>query len=226
MKNLIDVDILVYRTAFGYKDFGLFENIEGLDSAIIAIKNKFPDHKAELVISNAAKTFRHAIAVTKPYKGNRKAEKPKFYHELREYLIDELGATVSPEGFEADDYIGMNTNKRTDIISTIDKDLFMIPAKGHYNFVKDELVKIKRPSYYFWSQLLTGDTADNIPGLHLIGPKRAAEILDGLKTKEMRSAVEDQYKMQLGDSWFQRFDESAKLLWIKRHADKEYYDYL
>jgi 5'-3' exonuclease len=226
MKVHIDTDIFVYRIGFGLKDFDLFENIEALEKSIKDVKDKFPEHEHRLVISNTERTFRHDVAVTVPYKGNRKADKPKFYKELRDFLIEELGAEVSPQGFEADDSIGMSVDRKTDIIATIDKDLFMIPAKGHYNFVKNEMIKIKRPAYYFWKQMLTGDVADNIKGLTLIGDKRATALLEESKTKNMRKVVEDEYKREFGDDWFKRFDENGRLLWIKRHADKEYYDYV
>lgn len=226
MKLYIDGDILVYRVGFGYKGFDLFDTVEGMDKAIKEVKDAFPEREAVLVISNTGKTFRHDVAVTQPYKGNRTAPKPEFYHELRQYMVEEAGAIFSTPGFEADDYIGINVNKKTDIIATIDKDLFMIPAKGHYNFVKKELVKIRRPAYYFWKQMLTGDRADNIRGLHLIGEKRASEMLDTQKTKDMRKIVEEAYAREFDDKWQDRFDENARLLWIKRHPDKEYYDYV
>lgn len=226
MKLYIDGDILVYRVGFGYKGFDLFDTVEGMDKAIKEVKDAFPEREPVLVISNTGKTFRHDIAVTQPYKGNRTAPKPEFYHELRQYMVEEAGAIFSTPGFEADDYIGVNTNRKTDVVASIDKDLMMIPAQGHYNFVKKELIKVRRPAFYFWKQLLTGDRADNIVGLRLIGDKRASALLENVKTKDMRKIVENEYKREFGDNWFQRFDENAKLLWIKRHYNKEYYEYV
>lgn len=224
----IDGDVLVYRTGFGYKNFGLLENVEGYELEVKKIRDKFPDYKPELVISNSAKTFRHQVAVTLPYKGTRKPEdKPKFYSELRDFAVEELGAVVSPAGYEADDYIGANTNPKKDIIATIDKDLFMIPAAGHYNFVRDELVEIQRPEFYFWRQMLIGDKADNIAGLWKIGEARADEILADRPVKEMRGIVEFLYFAQFGEPcWKKRFDENGRLLWIKRDYEKEYFDYV
>lgn len=226
MKIWIDGDIFVYRIGFGFKGYDLFETVEGLETAVKEVKDAFKDYEPIVVISNPAKTFRHDIAVTVPYKGNRKAPKPEFYHELRDYLYEEMGAVMSEPGFEADDHIGMNVNRKTDIIATIDKDLNMIPAKGHYNFVKKTLTKIKRPAFYFWKQMLTGDVADNIKGLHLIGEKRATDMLYDIPTKEMRRVVEEAYAREFDDKWQDRFDENGRLLWIKRHPDKEYFDYV
>lgn len=226
MKLYIDGDILVYRVGFGYKGFDLFDTVEGMDKAIKEVKDAFPEREPVLVISNTGKTFRHDVAVTQPYKGNRTAPKPEFYHELRQYMVEEAGAIFSTPGFEADDYIGVNTDRKTDIIASIDKDLMMIPAQGHYNFVKKELIKVRRPAFYFWKQVLMGDRADNIPGIPKIGEKTAIDLLSDLKTKQMREVVETQYKIAFGEGWFKRFDEVARLLWIKRHYDKEYYEYV
>jgi 5'-3' exonuclease len=222
-----DCDVLVYRIGYGFKDASLDETLNGLENIIQRdILNRLPNDDHTLVLSNTEKTFRHNIAVTAPYKGNRKAEKPQFYHELRNHVMNELGGVMSPIGYEADDYIGVNVNRKTDTIVTTDKDLMMIPAKFHYNFVKDELVKVKRPNYYFWHQLLTGDRADNIVGLNKIGPKTADELLAGAKTKELRSIVEREYKREFGEDWFKRFDENAKLLWIRRSYEKDYSHYV
>lgn len=226
MKVLIDTDVLVYRVGFGCKDYELLDTLNCMDDAIRNIKEEISDWEPVLVLSNSGKTFRHDIAVTAPYKGNRVAEKPKFYNELRQYLVEECDAVLSGEGYEADDYIGMNCNRKTDIIATIDKDLMMIPAFGHYNFVKKEMTKVKRPAWYFWRQMMIGDKSDNIVGLTGIGEKRADALLEGYKTKEMRRVVEEEYKREFGENWYTRFHENGQLLWILRHPDKTYDSYL
>lgn len=222
----IDGDILVYRIGFGRKGYEFVDQIEPLQDMVGEITSHFANHEPVLVLSNPSKTFRHSVAVTQPYKGNRTQEKPEFYEELRAFMLDEMGAVMSEEGYEADDYIGMNVDRRKDIICTLDKDLYMIPARGHYNFVKKELVKIRRPAYYFWSQMMIGDQADNIRGLKGIGPKTAELLLDGVKTSKMRKVVEGAYEAEFGEKWFDRFDENGRLLWIKRHKDKEYFHYV
>lgn len=226
MRIFIDADVLVYRIGFGCAGWSILETLDAMETMVKNIKDKFPNHEPILALSRGGKTFRHQVAVTLPYKGNRKKEKPEFYNELRNYLIEEMGAILSPDGFEADDLIGCNVDKKKDIIASNDKDFFMVPAKAHYNFVKDEIIKIKRPTYYFWKQMCTGDVADNIRGLKGIGVKKAELMLDGVKTKQMRSIVEEAYQREFGDSWADRFMENGKLLWIKRHYDKEFYHYV
>lgn len=59
---------------------------------------------AVIYMTDSAKNFRLQLAVQKPYKGTRKAEKPPFFYELRNFMIAELGAILS-DGEEADDLL-------------------------------------------------------------------------------------------------------------------------
>ena len=71
---------------------------------------------------------------------------------------------------------------------------------------------------YFYTQVLTGDRTDNIPGLHGIGPKKAAKILKGLKTEhEMFDAVLKAY-----DNDLEYLTEQGKLLWIRRKPNQDW----
>ena len=64
-----------------------------------------PDYKVYLTGKG---NFRHDIAVTEPYKGNRKEkEKPVHLEAIRQYLIKDWNAVVS-EGEEADDLIAID----------------------------------------------------------------------------------------------------------------------
>lgn len=57
-------------------------------------------------LTNSKKNYRVNIAIRKPYKGQRKTEKPPFFRELREYLIKVHGHTLS-NGNEADDWMSI-----------------------------------------------------------------------------------------------------------------------
>lgn len=221
---LIDSDILVYQIAFGCKGYDLAEVCRVMDQTVYKIIERFSIPHT-LVLSNTDKTFRHEIAITAPYKGNRKAEKPEYYHELREYLLTRWDAELSPSGLEADDLIGIRSNRKA-IIATIDKDLKMIPAAWHYNFTKDTLVKVKRNLYYFWHQMLTGDRADNIIGLTGIGEAKATKLLKGVKLKDMKSVIMKEYVREFGEKAQDRFHENAQLLWILREPNKFYFHYI
>jgi hypothetical protein len=163
--------------------------------------------------------YRHDIAKTKPYKGNRKdAPRPVHLHSLREYLITAWDFRVA-DGQEADDAIGIHATLTRDnsIIVSIDKDLDMIPGH-HYNPVKKDhyYVNDKDAIKNFYRQILTGDKVDNVQGLRGIGPKKADKILGDFDTDlAMYEAVLKAYD---GDA--ERVLENGQLLWIRRRKDE------
>lgn len=180
------------------------------------------------------KSFRHKIAVTAPYKGNRKeGDKPKLLNDARAYIIKQYSPEIAPEELESDDLLGiMLTEDPQSIVATIDKDLDMIPG-WHYNidtkekyFAKDpgelELVRENRSSpklrgtgfKFFCSQMITGDRVDNIKGIEGLGPVKVFNLFDGLDTKkDMWAKVCETYKTEEQKA---RFVENMQLLWIRR----------
>jgi hypothetical protein len=170
------------------------------------------DYQGYLTGSN---NYRKEIAKEAPYKGNRTAPKPEHYDLLREYLTLSWGFEMV-DGQEADDAIGIEAYKSEEdsyLIMTIDKDLDMIRG-WHYNFIKgiryhvDECDTLR----WFYTQVLTGDRVDNIPGLKGIGPKKAEKILGEAATEgELFQAVLKAYDNDLA-----RLTEMGQLLWIRR----------
>lgn len=159
--------------------------------------------------------FRNQIAVTLPYKGNRKAPKPVHYQAIKDHLIS-LGAVVE-HGKEADDSCAMHQCNDT-IICSIDKDLLQVPGK-HYNYKTKELVEVTEHEALLnlYTQVLTGDMTDNIPGIKGIGPVKAAKILEGCKTEhDMQRACLAAYTKDLEKSAKDRMIEVANLVYLLR----------
>ena len=164
--------------------------------------------------------FRYDVAVTKPYKGTRKkSHRPAHEEEIRAHMISTWD-TVVADGIEADDALGIAqcaSSEETCIVS-IDKDLDMIPGY-HYNPTHDLTYEVTEEQAWtvFCTQLLTGDSTDNIPGLPKVGPVAASRALGGLDQAEMLDAVARMYASKsLKDDWFAYLTEQAKLLWILR----------
>lgn len=211
---LIDADILVYRIGFASED----------SSEAIA-KSRMREFVEDLILFNGfdsyegfvsgSSNYRKDIAVTAPYKGNRKQPKPKHYDFLREYLLKEWEFKLVLDQ-EADDAIGIRAYEM-DVgefsICSIDKDLDMIRG-NHYNFVKDFFYDVtdEEAIFNFYKQVLTGDRVDNIIGIKGIGEVKAKRILEKCKDeKEMYLAVLEAYE---GNS--ERVLENGQLLWIRR----------
>lgn len=167
--------------------------------------------------------FREKVATTYPYKGTRTGRKPIHYQAIRDFLVNRHGAVVV-NGEEADDAMAMAQEEGPEtVIASLDKDLMMVPG-WHYDWVKDKLTWVDEMTGMksFYTQLLTGDTVDNIVGLAGIGPKKAEKILDGCETEqELFEAAYCAYCEHLGADADERMAENATLLWMKRHPTSE-----
>jgi hypothetical protein len=181
-----------------------------------------PVNEFDLVIclSGGGETFRHREAVTRPYKGNRKAEhRPTYEKEIRNYLIANWNCVIA-EDEEADDLMGIGQTEFPDsTIITMDKDLDQVPGKK-YNWIKEEhsVITPEQAHYNFHMQLLTGDSTDNIPGLPGIGPGKAAKALHGMEgPMDQLEEVCRMYQIHSGkEDWWSYLQEQGRLLYIRR----------
>ncbi len=145
------------------------------------------------------RNFRDAIATLRPYKGNRdKSSRPLLYREVREFLMAEYAAVVI-EDKEADDEIAYQAawhrdNRRPHVILHVDKDLYQIPGLHYVPGKGYKEVSEAWGKTFFYRQVLTGDTVDNIPGVYRLGAKRAKELLPKpLPPEDMWRICLDQY---------------------------------
>lgn len=214
--------------------------LQNTRSCIEKIQNHCGFDRQELYLSGK-NNFRHDMATIKVYKGNRSAfAKPVHYKAIRDYLVDRWDAKVI-DGWEADDEIGIRTSELVakgdnPIVVTIDKDLDMLVAY-HYNWVKDigYVVDERQAKLAFFTQLLTGDSTDNIPGIAGVGPVTAAKILAGKGSpKAMLHAVWEAWKGAYPNG-VERHDgtvmetkdallEVARLVWIKQDRSDKLWD--
>ena len=219
MIALLDADILCYRVAAASED-------ENEDVAVTTMATFIEEllmfdledvYNFEFFLTGK-ENFRFDVAVTAPYKGNR-VDKPKPRHLplMREYVEKAYDAKVS-DGQEADDDI---TTRATEIggdgfiIVSIDKDFKQMPG-WHYNFVKREKTWVTPDEgmRFFYTQILMGDSADNIKGLYRVGPVKAAKMLEDAKTEE------ELYQCCVEAMGVDRVLENARLLWLRRLPDE------
>lgn len=133
------------------------------------------DPSISLFLSGST-NFRDSIARRTRYKGNRAGTVPPTHIKaVRAHLISK-GAVVS-DMEEADDMIARAAGPDTVIVSQ-DKDFNQIQGRI-YNFTTKEEVTItpKQAVLNFYSQVLSGDPVDSVPGLTGIGPVKAAKAL-------------------------------------------------
>lgn len=197
--------------------------LQACKTAIDSLLDKLSPSKVSIFLT-PERTFRHDIARTKPYKGNRVQPKPKYLKEVKEYLVKNYGATVA-NNVEADDEIGIALSKDPSgtVSVSIDKDLLQVPG-WHYDWVGDRVrwVTNRDGDFAFYSQMLTGDATDNVPGLNGVGTVGARKILLGARSsKELCSRVWMCYRGEFNDTDKARdyFFEQGQLLWILRHNE-------
>ena len=134
-----------------------------------------------------------------------KAKRPELDKDVRDKLnylhkhAVSKGA-IQADGMEADDLVSIWAREALDrkeeyVICGIDKDLLQIPGH-HYNYGKDtwQLINEEEALHNLYIQCLTGDNADNIPGLKGIGPKKAAKILAGVPLSRQWNKIKATWK--------------------------------
>ena len=218
MKALIDGDILVYRIGFSSENEGESIAIARCSEFLedLLLFNNFDSYQGYIT---GKRNFRNEIAISAPYKGNRKAAKPKHYELLREYMQSAWDFKLI-EDQEADDAIGIAAYEMTVgeyCICSIDKDLDMLRG-DHFNFVKNEryFITEEQGIKNFYKQILMGDRVDNIIGIKGIGTVKAERLLKECKSeKEMYLTVLEAYN---GDD--KRVLENGQLLWIRREPNQ------
>lgn len=164
------------------------------------------------------------------YKMNRNVDhKPHWYNEIQDYLFKHKGAIYSDLGDEADDALGIHqmdalAHDEETVICTIDKDLDLIPGL-HYNFSPtkkaDGVYDMDDPECLrlFYKQMITGDTADNIPGLFKRkGKKAMAKYQDPLNEMTRSKDMWDHVNSVYGEGEEDFLANMGKLLYIKRES--------
>jgi len=149
------------------------------------------------------------------YKANRiGVERPIHLQAIRDHMVENWGAVVS-EGEEADDLIGIRATQIGPyaVVASIDKDMLQIPCI-HYNLWKKTWTKVSEWDglLFFYEQILTGDKADNIIGLHGVGPVKAKKVIEGATTeRELFDRCVAKY-----DGDVDKVIENGRLLWLRR----------
>lgn len=187
------------------------------------------------------KNFRTEIAKARQYK-ERASNKPFHYHNIKAYIKGKY-EYHQQEPLEADDLLAIEQTKRglETIICTRDKDLRAVPG-WHYGWelgnqpqygpklvegigeirLSNDRKSIKGEGLlFFYSQCLTGDSVDTVPGLPRFGPVKAFQLLTGCPDEftafsRVRKVYSDFYD-ELGDA---ALLEQGQLLWMVREIDE------
>lgn len=166
--------------------------------------------------------YRALVSNVKQYKGTRKST-PTINNEkgirntVEEYIRQTYHYFKYPD-LEADDLCVMGHNKNTFIYSN-DKDLLTSPGL-HYDIKAEKFITVTEEEglLRLMRQTLTGDSVDNIAGLHKCGKVCAENMTKGLKGAALVHKVLDEYmKVDGPRDGLNRFVEMYSLVNLKTH---------
>lgn len=201
------------------------------------------------------KGYRYAVARSKPYQAQRAdSRRPKNWEFLRRLLdTGDLGPGIEVEFTnvaEADDLFARYAMNHPDcVIFTQDKDMRMVPG-WHLDWLTHLMFRLEPGTWavthndklwgraWFWSQMLHGDTADNIPGLPFYtdgsivksGPNKGEvkQIKVGEKSEAVTKLLpqvqsdmgatlllQQLYRSCFGERWLVEMLEQGILLWMR-----------
>ena len=236
MKLIFDADSLIYASCFKSKEQrldkdDLFET--DVDVAFGKFNDKFQTYLAfledkvsidEVVFCNGSiNNFRNKITST--YKANRTSKRPDILgalHNLVKFSYD----SVWGDGVETDDVVATLWAEEVSkngidsvIIMSIDKDYKQFPCWFYdYNYKKRELVKITEMEALnnFYSQMIVGDSADNIRVCKGYGKAYALKLFKESKNEfSLISKTYRLYKQVYGDDAKAMFNQAKSLLKLK-----------
>ncbi len=209
----------------------------GVINAIKHLQRKYPQAKIIAIFDAKGKNHRHELYPQ--YKAHRKPADEELVMQIEPLyeIIRAMGFHfMCVPGVEADDVIATlsrcaDENKLKTIIASGDKDLMQLVSdnitqlnmKGDLYDQAGVIEKMGvRPDQILDLLALTGDSADNIPGVPSVGPKTAIKWLDQFGGIEGIKTNADQINGKVGEKLrdnFELLDLSYQLVQLKFDVD-------
>lgn len=251
---LLDGDFLLYQAAATVKTVPTA--VRRLHTLILTEMFMVGCKRCEVFFtdSNSSKCLRYMYPTVLPYQGNRKGKaKPPLLEPLKQ-RVQGMSYTEHPDGIEMDWAFEEEADDRmiarsielgsNCIVSSGDKDLRLTPAPyweaktASVHYITDRFGDIwwtgegstpvkGHGSKFFWTQMLMGDTADNVRGIaryngKLCGPRGAFEALaEFTDESECANHVVAAYAKINQDVLAE-----AQCLWLRRSTDDSGFKYL
>jgi 5'-3' exonuclease len=217
----IDGDILVYQSIWGAKNTKDIK--KKLDQTISNIMSDLEGGTGKIAIKGKG-NFRKEIYPE--YKGNRKKELTDEEKEFFAYAYNYLETSwkaVPAHGMEADDLLATWCTEEEGIIVSIDKDMLQVPGL-HFNTRRKDYQNVseEEASLTLHTQVLMGDSVDNIVGLRGIGKVKAAKIMERVPMSQHLSTVKDFWSKSFGRGWEDNLQLNMDLVYLKRSKDDRY----
>jgi 5'-3' exonuclease len=203
---LVDADSLCYIGGSCDEVDQAYDKVDQAISNIISTSSA--SHYMVFAERHNNNLFRKKIVSS--YKiGRVNKELPKFYREIKEYLIGTWNA-YGIQGYESDDVIISTWKKLSDeypfteiLVAGMDKDLKQYPITLFDTYYRrfGEISKISEEdaNYNLWLQVIMGDSTDSISGIKGKGIKYAESVLKSSKNHFITTCRS--YKEVYGSRW-------------------------
>jgi len=236
MKVIFDADSLIYASCFKRKEDRL-DKEDLYETDVVKAFDRFSDSFAKLidylddivevedvVFCNGSKNnFRNQITDT--YKSNRTSKRPPILPELHD-IVKLSYSSVYGDGVETDDVVATlwaeeveKNGEDSVLIMSLDKDYKQFPCWFFdYHYKRRELYKItqEEADNNFYSQMIIGDTADNINYCKGFGKSYAKKLLKDSKNEySLLNKTYRLYSQIYGDKAKDMFNEAKSLLKLK-----------
>ena len=218
VKAIIDADSMIYAASLSETLEDAKSNLDrAINSALNGLESEGCDVVSYVICSGSKGNFRKAIH--KDYKANRTQETPEHLSDLHLYCKKDWHSKFS-YGVETDDLVASiwkNTTEEHPVIVSIDKDYLQFPATV-YNYNKKTLVTNTEIEALraFYTQMIVGDSADNIKTCKGKGKAFAKKLFDDKGTKyEFMRATFEVYKELYKSKARERFITTYLLLKLK-----------
>lgn len=233
MIALFDADSLIFASCFNrLSDINETPFITDLNEAIKKfddgfgriveeVQEVYPELSEVIVFNGSRNKYRKEIS--KDYKANRKKqERPPVLNDLHNYVKEQYNSVFS-DYYETDDMVATYWRQASDELGTdnvmiiaIDKDYMQFPALIYnYHYTKKHFIKLSKEDAYrnFYTQMIVGDSSDNVNYCKGYGKKYAEKLLSDKKTKfSMQRAVYTLYKDIYKEKAKEKFVECYRLL--------------
>lgn len=223
MTALIDADSIIYIIGWAHKDDtqdmpGMIETVQSKCDAFFQYLIHSTKANKYIGVFSDRKSFRNELYRVAPYKGTR-PPKPEWVREWENVIKNYFETKYSFKtclNLEADDVVSLFTELVYEpIICSPDKDLKQI-AGNLFDYKKNEHHSISQEEAlrFFYIQLLTGDSSDNVKGVPGLGEVKAKKLLESIEHElELHSIVQDAYRKYYGDFYGHLiFDETFATL--------------
>ena len=222
---LIDSDLVLYKCCFNTvlseteQMYGV-NNIKTLQETLDLIdwyleEKIFKPTNADCYIGFLGGEGNFRFNILDTYKSGRSTEKPPYFKEAKQYLVEKYGF-VMVDGIESEDAVGITLTKLSTelkedyngfwfnyvepldaaiIVVKEDHDLDQLTG-SFYNPRSDEWTNISewQADYNLYRQVITGCSTDKVQGLFRYGKAKADKVLKDCTTvEELKNAVIAEY---------------------------------